>query len=122
MNREHESMNPSATDNPSAASGVLSGSELGDIDAYWRACKYLALGMFYLRDNPLLREPLAVEHLEQGLVGHWGSDPGQSLVWVHHENMHVRGYKEKGGINMPQGLTILNQVDRPGIHDWKWTP
>jgi xylulose-5-phosphate/fructose-6-phosphate phosphoketolase len=76
-------MTPSATDSPSAASGVLSGAELRDIDAYWRACNYLALGMLYLRDNPLLREPLAVEHLKQRLVGHWGSDPGQSFVWVH---------------------------------------
>ena len=39
--------------------------------------------MLYLRDNPLLREPLAVEHIKQRLVGHWGSDPGQSFVWVH---------------------------------------
>jgi xylulose-5-phosphate/fructose-6-phosphate phosphoketolase len=39
--------------------------------------------MLYLRDNPLLREPHAVEHLKQRLVGHWGSDPGQSFVWVH---------------------------------------
>src|SRR4030095_7347714 len=44
---------------------------------------YLALGMLYLRDNPLLRKPLTVEHLKQRLVGHWGSDPGQSFVWVH---------------------------------------
>src|SRR5438094_6422918 len=76
-------MNPLATDTPSATRGVLSFDQLRDIDAYWRACNYLALGMLYLRDNPLLREPLAVEHLKQRLVGHWGSDPGQSFVWVH---------------------------------------
>jgi xylulose-5-phosphate/fructose-6-phosphate phosphoketolase len=62
---------------------VTSGDELRAIDAYWRACNYLALGMLYLRDNPLLREPLAVEHIKKRLVGHWGSDPGQSFVWVH---------------------------------------
>jgi xylulose-5-phosphate/fructose-6-phosphate phosphoketolase len=62
---------------------VISDDELRAIDAYWRACNYLALGMLYLRDNPLLREPLAVEHIKKRLVGHWGSDPGQSFVWVH---------------------------------------
>jgi xylulose-5-phosphate/fructose-6-phosphate phosphoketolase len=72
-----------AIDRPNAIRGVLSDDELRGIDAYWRACNYLALGMLYLRDNPLLREPLAVEHIKQRLVGHWGSDPGQSFVWVH---------------------------------------
>src|ERR1041385_5417473 len=74
-------MNQLAIDRPNATQ--LSGAELRDIDAYWRACNYLALGMLYLRDNPLLLEPLAVEHIKQRLVGHWGSDPGQSFVWVH---------------------------------------
>jgi xylulose-5-phosphate/fructose-6-phosphate phosphoketolase len=62
---------------------VLSDDELRRIDAYWRACNYLALGMLYLRDNPLLHEPLTAEHVKQRLIGHWGSDPGQSFVWVH---------------------------------------
>ncbi len=64
-------------------SGSLSGKEIELIDAYWRACNYLALGMIYLRDNPLLREPLRPEHIKNRLLGHWGSDPGQSFVWVH---------------------------------------
>ncbi|HQQ62277.1 MAG TPA: phosphoketolase family protein [Pseudomonadales bacterium] len=57
--------------------------ELGMLDAYWRACNYLAAGMIYLRDNPLLRQPLAVEHIKQRLLGHWGSSPGLSFVYVH---------------------------------------
>ncbi len=61
----------------------LSTDELRRLDAYWRACNYLSVGMLYLRDNPLLREPLKPEHLKNRLLGHWGSDPGQSLVWVH---------------------------------------
>ncbi len=61
----------------------LSPDELRKINAYWCACNYLALGMLYLWDNPLLREPLKVEHLKKRLVGHWGSDPGQSFIWVH---------------------------------------
>jgi xylulose-5-phosphate/fructose-6-phosphate phosphoketolase len=61
----------------------LNDDELRLIDAYWRACNYLSVGMLYLRDNPLLREPLKPEHIKNRLLGHWGSDPGQSLVWVH---------------------------------------
>jgi xylulose-5-phosphate/fructose-6-phosphate phosphoketolase len=57
--------------------------ELHRIHAYWRACNYLSAGMLYLQDNPLLREPLKAEHIKNRLLGHWGSDPGQSLVWVH---------------------------------------
>ena len=61
----------------------LSAKQVELIDAYWRACNYLALGMLYLRDNPLLREPLKAEHIKRRLLGHFGSDPGQSFVWVH---------------------------------------
>jgi len=62
---------------------TLSAEELHRIDAYWRACNYLSAGMLYLQNNPLLREPLKPEHIKNRLLGHWGSDPGQSLVWVH---------------------------------------
>jgi xylulose-5-phosphate/fructose-6-phosphate phosphoketolase len=61
----------------------LSADELRKIDAYWRAANYLCVGMLYLRDNPLLREPLRPEHIKRRLLGHWGSDPGQTFVWVH---------------------------------------
>jgi xylulose-5-phosphate/fructose-6-phosphate phosphoketolase len=62
---------------------TLSAEELHQIDAYWRACNYLSAGMIYLYDNPLLRAPLKPEHIKKRLLGHWGSDPGQNLVWVH---------------------------------------
>jgi xylulose-5-phosphate/fructose-6-phosphate phosphoketolase len=61
----------------------LSPEALRKIDAYWRACNYLSVGMIYLRANPLLREPLKADHIKRRLLGHWGSDPGQSLAWVH---------------------------------------
>jgi len=78
-------MGQRATETPKAADEkiLLSADELRKIDAYWRACNYLSLGMLYLCENPLLREPLKVEHLKKRLVGHWGSDPGQSFIWVH---------------------------------------
>ncbi len=62
---------------------ILSVDEQRKLDAYWRACNYLCVGMLYLRENPLLREPLKPEHIKNRLLGHWGSDPGQTFVWVH---------------------------------------
>lgn len=61
----------------------LSPQELANIDAYWRASLYLCLGMLYLKDNPLLREPLAPEHTKPRLLGHWGSDAGQAFTYIH---------------------------------------
>src|SRR5215469_605189 len=51
--------------------------------AYWRACNYLSLGMIYLQENPLLREPLKPEHIKNRLLGHWGASPGLAFVYVH---------------------------------------
>jgi xylulose-5-phosphate/fructose-6-phosphate phosphoketolase len=68
----------------STVSGTpLSADELRKIHAYWRACNYLTLGMIYLRDNALLREPLRVEQVKDRLLGHWGSSPGLSFIYIH---------------------------------------
>ena len=61
----------------------LSREELDKMNAYWRACNYLAAGMIYLRDNPLLRKPLKAEHVKQRLLGHWGASPGLSFTYIH---------------------------------------
>lgn len=61
----------------------MDAKELKRIDAYWRACNYLAAGMIYLQDNPLLREPLRPEHIKNRLLGHWGSSPGLSFIYTH---------------------------------------
>src|SRR5262244_3949213 len=61
----------------------LSTEELRKTQAYWRACNYLTLGMIYLQENPLLREPLKAEHVKQRLLGHWGSSPGLSFTYIH---------------------------------------
>jgi len=78
-------MNQLIDEMPVAIAGEdsISADELRKIHAYWHACNYLCLGMLYLCENPLLREPLKVEHLKKRLIGHWGSDPGQSFIWVH---------------------------------------
>ncbi|MGB5364791.1 MAG: phosphoketolase family protein [Polyangiales bacterium] len=62
---------------------VLSKADVNSIDAYWRACNYLAAGMIYLQENPLLREPLKPEHIKRRLLGHWGASPGLSFMYVH---------------------------------------
>src|SRR5215472_8008160 len=61
----------------------LTSEELRKIHAYWRACNYLALGMIYLQANPLLKEPLKPEHIKNRLLGHWGSSPGLSFIYIH---------------------------------------
>ncbi len=61
----------------------LKPDELERIDAYWQASLYLCLGMLYLKDNPLLREPLKTEHTKSRLLGHWGSDSGQAFTYIH---------------------------------------
>ncbi|MBS3935836.1 MAG: phosphoketolase family protein [Sulfuritalea sp.] len=57
--------------------------DLRKIDAYWRACNYLAAGMIYLQANPLLREPLQAAHIKPRLLGHWGASPGLAFMYVH---------------------------------------
>jgi xylulose-5-phosphate/fructose-6-phosphate phosphoketolase len=61
----------------------LSAEELRNIETYWRTCNYLSLGMIYLLENPLLAEPLKPEHIKNRCLGHWGSSPGLSFIYVH---------------------------------------
>ncbi len=56
---------------------------LEKMDAYWRAANYLSAGQLYLLDNPLLREPLTIDHIKKKIVGHWGTVPGQNFIYVH---------------------------------------
>jgi xylulose-5-phosphate/fructose-6-phosphate phosphoketolase len=57
--------------------------EINKINAYWRAANYLSVGQIYLLDNPLLREPLKLEHIKPRLLGHWGTTPGLNFIYVH---------------------------------------
>ncbi len=70
---------------------ILQPDELSRMNRYWSAANYLCAGMLYLLENPLLREPLKPEHIKQRLLGHWGSDPGQTFLWVH-MNRVIRKY------------------------------
>src|SRR5271166_6510073 len=78
-----ESLSAEGTARSTVAGAPLAPDELNRIDAYWRACNYLALGMIYLQANPLLREPLKPEHIKSRLLGHWGSSPGLAFLYTH---------------------------------------
>jgi xylulose-5-phosphate/fructose-6-phosphate phosphoketolase len=60
-----------------------SANALRAIDRYWRAANYLSVGQIYLLENPLLREPLTLEHIKPRLLGHWGTTPGLNFVYAH---------------------------------------
>ena len=64
-------------------SASLSQQELSKMDRYWRAANYLSVGQIYLRDNPLLRESLRIEHVKPRLLGHWGTTPGLNFIYLH---------------------------------------
>ena len=61
----------------------LSNEERARMDAYWRAANYLSVGQIYLLANPLLREPLKIDHIKPRLLGHWGTTPGLNFIYVH---------------------------------------
>jgi len=67
----------------SVSHSPLSQEELRKLDAYWRAANYLSVGQIYLYANPLLREPLKLEHIKPRLLGHWGTTPGLNFIYVH---------------------------------------
>jgi xylulose-5-phosphate/fructose-6-phosphate phosphoketolase len=68
---------------PGISALVLTQEELAKIDAYWRAANFLSVGQIYLYANPLLREPLKLEHVKPRLLGHWGTTPGLNFIYVH---------------------------------------
>lgn len=70
---------------------VITPELLRKMDAYWRAANYLSVGQIFLRDNPLLREPLRRSHVKPTLLGHWGTTPGQNFIYVH-LNRVIREY------------------------------
>jgi phosphoketolase len=74
---------PTVVQPGSAPLPALDAEETRAIDAWWRANNYLTVGQIYLRANPLLREPLASEHIKPRLLGHWGTSPGLSFVYAH---------------------------------------
>src|SRR5215470_6309721 len=80
---EIQSLSPYRPTRSTIAATPLGAEELRNIETYWRACNYLSLGMIYLQENPLLAEALRPEHIKNRLLGHWGSSPGLSFIYVH---------------------------------------
>jgi phosphoketolase len=98
---------------------ALSKNDLESMNAFWRACNYLSVGMIYLRDNPLLKEPLKTEHVKHRLLGHWGASPALSFVWVHLNRLHL---KEEMRNAIIDNLNYAHEhgTDRPEIVNWTW--
>src|SRR5208283_36840 len=90
---------------------ALSQDELSKLHAYWRACNYLAAGMIYLRANPLLREPLKLEHIKQRLLGHWGTSPGLSFIYIHLNRLIKSSISTRS--SWPDRGTALTAFSRP---------
>src|SRR5881409_3874717 len=78
-------MNRKSRKNPKRQrpTAILSAEEVAAIDRYWRAANYLSVGQIYLLDNPLLKQPLSLEHIKPRLLGHWGTTPGLNFIYVH---------------------------------------
>jgi xylulose-5-phosphate/fructose-6-phosphate phosphoketolase len=81
MPDEHQSVVDGRSAEP--ATNSLSDEQMRRIDAYWRAANYLSVGQIYLLDNPLLTEPLRLEHIKPRLLGHWGTTPGLNFIYAH---------------------------------------
>ena len=84
---------------PSRPAGPLSPELLHRMNRYWMAANYLTVGQIFLQDNPLLQEPLRPEHIKPRLLGHWGTSPGLSLVYV-----HVNRLIRQHDLNVDRGL------------------
>ena len=82
----------------------LTDDETRQLDAHWRAINYLSACQLYLRDNPLLSEPLRPEHIKPRLLGHWGTCPGLGLVYTHLNRV----------IRLRDGLVVPGDVDLAG--------
>ena len=65
------------------STSTASADDLGLVDAWWRAANYLSVGQIYLLDNPLLEQPLTVDHIKPRLLGHWGTTPGLNFIYAH---------------------------------------
>src|SRR4051812_46362200 len=68
---------------PSPQEASARTDELNRLDAYWRAANYVSVGQIYLCANPLLREPLVLDHVKPRLLGHWGTTPGLNFIYAH---------------------------------------
>ena len=68
---------------PEVLNHQVSPDLLDKMDAYWRAANYLSVGQIYLKDNPLLEQPLTIDHIKPRLLGHWGTTSGLNFIYVH---------------------------------------
>jgi xylulose-5-phosphate/fructose-6-phosphate phosphoketolase len=97
---------------------LLCVEEIRKLNVYFQASLYLCLGMLYLKENPLLKEPLSKEHLKPRLLGHWGSDTGQIFTWMHFNRMIKKYDLDVLFVSGPGhgALAILSQCYLEGVY------
>jgi xylulose-5-phosphate/fructose-6-phosphate phosphoketolase len=93
----------------------LSAEELRRLHAYWRAANYLSVGQIYLLDNPLLREPLSLEHVKPRLLGHWGTTPGLNFIYA-----HLNRVIKARDLSMIFITGPGHGEDLPEVREWVW--
>ena len=79
----HETPDAIAKEESLKGGSTLTSDLLRRMNAYWRAANYVSVGQIYLYENPLLKEPLKLEHVKPLVVSHWGTTPGQNFIYVH---------------------------------------
>ena len=96
---------------------TLSAADAERLNAYWRAANYLSVGQIYLLDNPLLREPLAPQHVKPRLLGHFGTTPGLNLIYAH-LNREIRRRSLNVVYVTDEDLTNVGMIRSPS---WRGT-
>ena len=131
MNLVHLMQTAISTEPDTVSSNPLSSEELRKINAYWRAANYLSIGQIYLHANPLLTEPLRLEHIKPRLLGHWSATSGLNFIYAHCnrliEEQMLRNrliehklYISRYGDDMPQTFIVTVTHGRPskGMPNW----
>lgn len=100
---------------------MLDQHRLESMHRYWCVANYLTHGQIYLKENPLLKEPLRPDHIKPRLLGHWGTSPGLSFIYVH-MNRLIKDH-HLSAIYLARHFAYVREhlQDLPEVRDWTWS-